>query len=152
MAGRPLKFKSPEELQKKIDAYFDGLVKKQYYKIPVRRNDKNVPGEYDFKPEYDPDGNHVEKMEECPTITGLALWLGSDRSTLIDYESKYGDEFSHTIKGAKARIEYYTEIWDEAPPVKIFKLKNHGWVDKQEIEQNVTGFEVNIGYGTKDQD
>lgn len=70
------------------------------------------------------------------TITGLCLYLGfCDRHSFYDYEKREG--FSHTIKTARLRIETHYEgllqVQSSAGP--IFALKNFGWKDKQEIEQ-----------------
>ncbi len=113
--GRPLKFKTVKELQKKIDEYF------------ATCDEKGKPY----------------------IITGLAYHLDTTRRTLLDYEDR--DEFSHTIKRAKTKIEAYTEEQLYTPKIAngvAFNLKNNfGWRDKTEVEQNITQdkpFEVNI--------
>lgn len=104
--GRPLKFKSAEEMQTIINQYF---AKCDAEKKPY-------------------------------TVSGLAVALDTTRRTLLDYEEK--DEFSHTIKKAKAKIEAYNEemLYNKNIPTTgvIFNLKNnYGWKDKQEIEAEV---------------
>lgn len=74
------------------------------------------------------------------TISGLAYALGTTRRTLLDYQEK--DNYSHTIKKAKSKIEAYNEVMlynKEVPTTGvIFNLKNnYGWKDKQEIEADV---------------
>lgn len=107
--GRPLKFKSVEDLQEKIDAYFNTTG------LQVDKNGK----EY-YKP---------------ITITGLALALDTTRETLMDYQNK--DEYSYTIKKAKLRCENFAEenlFMGKSPTGSIFALKNYGWSDKTEHE------------------
>lgn len=96
----------------------------------------------------------VEKMQEdiekyfaeCDekgkpyTVSGLAYALGTTRRTLLDYQEK--DEYSHTIKKAKTKIELFNEEMlyskDVSTTGVIFNLKNnYGWKDKQEIEAEV---------------
>lgn len=99
--GRPPKYKTPEELQKKIDEYFA-----------------------------------QEKVKI--TISGLVLFLGFDsRKSFYNYESK--DEFLHTIKKARTRVEQHYEehLLDRYSTGAIFALKNFGWKDTQEIDHNV---------------
>jgi hypothetical protein len=93
--GRPPKYKTKEEIQEKIDAYFESC------KGTVR---------------YDDDGNVlIDKFgrpvifDERPlTITGLALALGfNSRQTLLNYQGK--KEFMDTIMRAKAQVEQYAE-------------------------------------------
>lgn len=91
--------------------------------------------------------NDIDKyFEECDekgkpyTVSGLAYALGTNRQTLINYESK--EEFFDTIKGAKARIELFNEEMlynkDVSTTGVIFNLKNnYGWKDKQEIEADI---------------
>jgi predicted transcriptional regulator len=74
------------------------------------------------------------------TVSGLAYALGTTRRTLLDYEEK--DEYTHTIKSAKAKIERFNEEMlyskDVSTTGVIFNLKNnYGWKDKQEIEAEV---------------
>lgn len=75
-----------------------------------------------------------DEDKEPYTITGLALALDTWRSVLCDYEEK--DEFSNTIKKAKARVENYAEkkLYGGNPAGPIFALKNFNWSDKQQLE------------------
>lgn len=101
--GRPLKFKSAEELSEKCAAYFE----------------------------------HRERNKLPLTITGLAVWLDTDRSVLMDYQNR--DEFTNTVKAAKQRCEAYAEeqaFVGKNQAGSIFVLKNHGWRDQQ--HQDVT--------------
>lgn len=86
-----------------------------------------------------------KKNNEPLTITGLALALDTYRDVLMDYQNK--DEFSNTIKRAKQIIEnaYEKRLIQNGRSGDIFALKNFGWVDKQEVEANVTAnIEVDI--------
>lgn len=119
--GRPLKFKSVEELQEKIQAYFD-YCDERVDVVPTK------------------DGKLIEVPNPRPyTVSGLAYFLGTTRRTLIDYEQRE-DEFSHTIRAAKGKIEAFVEesLW--TPKIAsgvMFNLKNNfGWVEKTELEQN----------------
>jgi hypothetical protein len=117
MAGRPLKFQSVEELQAKIDDYFASIELGMYL-------DK------DGVPSYPP-----------VTITGLALHLGCYRETITNYEDR--DEFFHTIKTAKLRVENFAEqqlFKARNPTGAIFALKNYGWDDK-----NITEHQGGLG-------
>lgn len=86
------------------------------------------------------------------TITGLALALDTNRHTLNDYEKR--DEFSHSIKRAKAMVEnsYEIDLKKNGRVGTIFALKNFGWTDKQEVAHTVSsdllvddGFDKAIG-------
>lgn len=133
--GRPLKFKSAKELQKKIDEYFESCFEERWSR-------DNKTGKW--HPVYDRHGNIIRDQVRPFTITGLAVHLGTSRRTLLDYE-EYGDEFAHTIKQAKARIEAYTEQQLYNPEARnmtgiIFNLKNnYGWQDKTEVDNNMSG-------------
>jgi len=113
MAGRPPKYNTVEELQEKIDEYFDLI------KVPEDEKDITVHN------------------DNTPTITGLVLYLGfCDRASFYDYEKI--DEFSHTIKRARLKVENWYEkcvlVGKATGP--IFALKNLGWADKKEIEHS----------------
>lgn len=101
-AGRPLKFKTVEELDEKAGNYFDSTPITQW------------------------------------TITGLALALDTSRETLMNYEHKV--EFFDTIKKYKTKVEYAYELSlrVNGRTGDIFALKNFGWKDKTEIDQNIT--------------
>ncbi len=75
---------------------------------------------------------------EIYTVAGLALALGMDRRTLLNYEKN--DEFIPTVKRAKLRIEQFVEEMlylgkNAAGP--IFNLKNNfGYEDamRQDVQ------------------
>lgn len=71
------------------------------------------------------------------TITGVALALGFEsRQSFYDYEER--DGFSYIIKQARLRVENGYEITLRSASVtgSIFALKNMGWKDKTEVDQN----------------
>lgn len=75
-AGRPPKYKSQEEIEEKIDAYF-----------------KECEGELltddEGQPVLNKWGNPVIINQRPPTVTGLALALGfSTRLSLLNYQGK----------------------------------------------------------------
>ena len=120
--GRPPKYKSREEIEKKIDDYF----KKCEGEIL-----KNDEGEVVFNKF----GNPVVTNRRPPTITGLALALGfTSRQALLNYQAK--KEFVDTITRAKSRVEAYTEerLFDrDGSNGAQFSLRNNfkGWNEKQ---------------------
>lgn len=74
------------------------------------------------------------KLPRPYTVTGLAVWLGTSRRTLLNYECR--EEFFHTIEAARQRIEAYAEerLFDPKVPthgVKFSLSNNHdGWTEK----------------------
>ena len=146
--GRPLKFQSVEELEAKISNYFydcDPHVVEVTEWVNARHTDgslkKDVNGQ-NFLVEV----THKIMTQQQPyTITGLALALGTTRRTLLDYE-EINDEFSHTIKAAKTRIENFNEqmLFGSSPTGIIFNLKNnYGWKDKTETDITTNGDSLN---------
>lgn len=73
------------------------------------------------------------------TITGLAIALDlSSRKEVMDYQGR--PEFSHAIKKAKLKCEWYAEkeaMLKSNPGGPIFCLKNYGWKDTQTIDLNM---------------
>jgi hypothetical protein len=129
-------FKTPEELQAKVDEYFE-----------------YVKGEFVDVSDLDPDNLSPIKWIRLPepvAITALALFLGFDsRQSLYDYQEK--PLFSCVIKRARARVEaaYEKNLSGNSPTGSIFALKNMGWRDKVETElsgnvtvKQITGMEV----------
>lgn len=120
--GRPPLFKSPQEMEIKIEDYFNNCPDTR--SVMFEGKEIKIP---------------------CPTISGLALFLGFvDRYSMYDYEKK--PEFTNTIKRARAHI---TKIYEQlthtgACTGAIFMLKNYGYTDKTEIEH--TG-DLILGYG-----
>ena len=146
--GRPLKFKTVKELQEKVDAYFESCFKPTYTKRLTddynTRNKKLSPKEnpteqdWEWVAELDHEGNQIYEQIKPFTVTGLALFLGTSRETLLNYENN--DKFFDTVKEAKAKIQEYAEEYlfsGKNQTSAIFNLKNNwGWVDKNETDIN----------------
>ncbi len=75
-------------------------------------------------------------IEDKPTLSGLAYFIGIDRETLYNYKKK--DKFFGIVKKARDHIEYIYEqrlLYSDKPTGVIFALKNMNWTDRQEIQQ-----------------
>lgn len=110
--GKPPVFKTAQDLEDTISEYFDGK-----------------------GPQYDDDGEFTHY--DCPTVTGLALYLGfCSRQSLFDYGQKA--EYSYIIQRARACIEnhYENSLNGKSSTGAIFALKNMGWADRTEITHN----------------
>lgn len=127
-AGRPPKYKSAEEIQEKIDQYFEECKGKPL----LDACGKQI---------YNKLGYPVIIGDKPPTITGLALALGfTSRQALLNYQGK--KEFVDTITRAKARVEQYTEerLFDkEGSSGAQFSLRNNfkGWNDLEEKKMDI---------------
>lgn len=120
--GRPLKYKTVEELQEAIDWYFDP---------------ENEDGAYD-----DVGGAKLY----CPTMAGLARSLGLSRQGLLNYANK--DQFLDALKEARARVEEALEkrLYGQSVTGVIFNLKNNfGWKDKSEHDVTTGGDKIGAG-------
>lgn len=120
--GRPLKYKTVEELQAKIDQYFEDC---DNFMLKT----------------YDGEGKEVFKHQPKPyTITGLALALNMARQDLLNYQNR--EPFEAVVTHAKLRCENYAEqqlFTNRNTAGVIFNLKNnYGYKDKQDIEAEVT--------------
>lgn len=118
------------------------------YSYIKKENGKNATG----RPEKFLNPKELERrgmgyIDDCRTskipitITGLCLWLGTTRDTLMEYQRK--QEFSDTIKRLKLYAENYAEEYLYNPNGRavvgaIFALKNFGWSDKLQIETRST--------------
>ena len=139
--GRPPMYKTKEEIQEKIDAYFKDC-------------NGEIVTDADGNPMIDKYGNVVRIGVRPLTITGLALALGfNSRQALLNYQGKA--EFNYTITRAKAKVEQYAEerLYDKdgANGAK-FSLSNNfeGWREKQQIEASVDS-EVTINIELSDE-
>lgn len=84
--------------------------------------------------------DRVAMLREVPTITGLAVYLDTDRKTLYNYRSK--DDFFPTIKRALAKCEAAIEqramLGGINATMAIFSLKNnYGWVDQTQVDNKI---------------
>ena len=129
--GRPLKFKSPEELEKKIRAYFKSCweQKLDMFGNPIFVKDKRGR-KTDTK---------VMKQARPYTLSGLAVYLDCDRELLSDWgKDRRKDKFYRTIKRSRDVIQGYSEDFlysGKNPTGAIFGLKNNwGWKDKTETD------------------
>ena len=129
-SGKPKTWRTVEELQKDIDAYFiwcDNNPMKQYHNSQIDPKTKK------------PLVFHIERPY---TIEGLCVYLECDRDTLLNYQKAPGyEEFFGAIKKAKAKIQQNKVergLTGTAPSaVTIFDLKNnHGYKDKTETDVN----------------
>ena len=160
--GRPLKFATVEELEKRIEAYFRDcdreedtrvfahgkeLLEKLPY-IDEKTNKRRVRNRIvcdRCRRDFSDTGCRLVsgslKLRKPYTITGLAVALDTSRQTLLNYEIR--PEFFDTIKRAKQRIEYFAEesLFDRDRPTKgvIFSLSNNseGWADRMETKVTV---------------
>lgn len=126
--GRPAAYKTVEEMQTRIDEYFNAC-DGEYIKD---EEDNLMTDKY---------GHPVKTKPRPYTITGLALALGfTGRQALLNYEDK--PEFIDTIRKAKARVEQYAEerLFDrDGANGAKFNLSNNfkGWAEKQQVDSNV---------------
>lgn len=138
--GRPLKFKTVEDLERQISDYFESCFEDVWEKVPVYDDDGKTVFRWEWVQEFDRLGRPVKKQVRPFTITGLALHLDTSRETLINYESR--EQYFDAIKRAKARCENYLEegtlTGDIPAAAGIFGLKNFGWRDRQEHDVNMT--------------
>lgn len=127
--GHPPKYKTANEMQKVIDAYFTECEGN----IVVDEEGHAITDKY---------GVPVKVGCRPLTITGLALALGfTSRQALLNYEAK--DEFVDTITRAKAKVEQYAEerLFDkDGCNGAKFNLSNNfsGWSERQQIDNNIS--------------
>jgi len=126
--GRPPKYKTAKELETKIDEYFEKGV--AIRKIKVGEEIIEIPN---------------------PTLCGLTLYLGfADKGEI--YKLEQDPRFSHLIKRARTFIEkdYEEALRGQNVTGAIFWLKNAGWKDKTEIDNNIKITEYRIEFGNQE--
>lgn len=126
-------FGTPEEMAKKADEYFI-YINGEYTDISTDIDVFDKKGNYvktTTKVE-----RHYERPPEPPTLTGLVLYLGfSGRKQLGMYEMK--PLFKECIATIRTRIEYEYEkrLHTQAVVGAIFALKQMGWDDNQQTDE-----------------
>lgn len=124
--GRPMKYKTVQELNDAINRYFancDAATKQKVVVVDGEPKLVNAPNPIPY------------------TIEELAVALGVDRDTLLNYEKdEKNKKFFGTIKEAKDKIlgqKMRLALMKETHPlITIFDLKNnYGYEDKKVIDQ-----------------
>lgn len=93
----PRKFNTPEEMQVKIDEYFEDCEGHPFL-------------DDDGKPMLDKWGNPIILGAKPLTVTGLALALGfTNRNSLLNYQNR-SKKFQEVVERAKLKIENYAEM------------------------------------------
>lgn len=124
--GRPLTYKTVEELQAAIDQYFEDC------------RGEIVCDDYG-EPKLTKWGQPIVMGAKPITVTGLALAIGlRSRQALLNYEGR--KQFNDAILCAKLRCQEYAEsrLFDRDGAMGAkFSLSNNfeGWSERQTIEQ-----------------
>jgi hypothetical protein len=123
--GRPPKYKTVEELEARIEDYFESC----WVDKVTETTDKD--GAITM--------STVRYQTRPYTVTGLALHLNMTREGLLFYEDK-NQEFADAITRAKMRCHMFAEeslFTAKNSNGPAFSLKNNfGWKDRQEVEQS----------------
>lgn len=128
-SGRPPRYKTVEEMQEKIDQYFEACEGKLML-------------DEDGEPTLDKYGNEIYIGRKPPTVTGLALALGfNTRQALLNYQAKKA--FVDTVTRAKSRIEEYAEM-------RLFDRDGVNGA-KFSLTYNFKGWQGNAGTTEQDQ-
>jgi hypothetical protein len=125
--GRPLQYKTVEELQSAIDDYFDYC-------------DNRI------KQIHTKEGETVAITHPAPyTMSGLARRLGLSRQALSEYSHR--EQFGDAIKAAREKVQedIETRLMETSNQSgAIFNLKNNfGWKDKTETDITTGGDKLN---------
>jgi len=129
--GRPLLFKSVEELDQRINEYFESRAPHVVKRL-VKRT-KSDGGSFWAEDE-------VMSEQRPVTITGLAVYLRTSRRVLLAYKER--EEFLPSIERALARCEEYgeTQLYEgNANGAKFSLQNNYGWVEKI-VQEHEGGF------------
>lgn len=128
-AGRPKKY-TKRGLEKAVKGYFDSISRK------VRALDDGGEAVYNDAGE----SIWVTEYIRPPTVGGLCLYLGIDRSTWQNYADRsLHPEFQEITAYARIRMEAYLEeqliTREKNVQGLIFNLQNnYGWREKREVE------------------
>lgn len=144
--GRPPMWTSVKDLEQRIEDYFrscwaPAMTKKRKPGAEKLKASELTEDDYEWVQKTDWKGDLVWRRIRPYSVTGLALFLGTNRQTLINYEKK--DKFFDAIKRAKLVIENYvdeaTTSGDIQPAPGIFNLKNNfNWTEEQTVKHDAT--------------
>lgn len=152
-AGRPLKYKTVEELEKIIRLYFrecdPHFIKETFYEYHEEK------GKIDYSKPPTKQKQLVRTEQQPYTMAGLARRLGLSRQGLMEYKAK--NEFSDTIKAARAKVEEFNErllLSGKYATGAIFNLKvNFGYrenIEENPPPENPIQFINNVNVGDKE--
>ncbi len=124
--GRPPKYENVEQLEEKINEYFNEGVKVRTVLIGKAPNQTTI-------------------KIEVPTITGLTFYLGFEsRNSFYAYGKK--QEFKYIVKRARLFVEceYEEQLQHGNTTGAIFALKNMGWKDRMEydVKTQIKGIKI----------
>ena len=135
MAGRKMKFPTPESMQEAIDKYFEECKGE----ILTDNNGNTLYNKY---------GEPIYVGAKPLTVTGLALALGfTSRQALLNYQGR--GKYKEIVEAAKLRIENYAEMrlydkdgWNGAK----FNLQNNfrHWDAEKAAQDDKKGPAINI--------
>ena len=134
LGGRPMKFQSPEELQSKIDSYFDYCESRTKKEVVKTRDYYEV----------------IDLPDPIPyTVYGLADFLDCDADTLLNYQTR--DAFSVIIARAKHKIltnKVVRGLDGKSNPAitKLLLGYNYGIVEPKGETQDDKNININIQY------
>ena len=132
-----ISYKAPA-MREEIVLKEDGSPELDYYGHPKRRYVQIVTS--------DGQAAEITKWTEQPSVAGLCIWLGINRSTLMRYGTYDPDrpqsaELCEIVQAAKARIEAYLsqklEEKGAANGTKFSLSHNFGWGKDDQEEKNV---------------
>lgn len=129
--GRPLKFETPDSLDRAINAYFDMCdphTQRRVVDCGINEKGETIWREREVMTEQQP-----------YTVSGLARSLGVSRQTLLNYRER--PEFLDSIEDAKGRCEEFAESQLFGPAangakfnlINNYRGKYQQWADKQEV-------------------
>jgi len=124
--------------KKYTDKTFEEAVERYFHSISGMREARNGLGQPILNDEGAP--IYVRVYAVPPTISGLCLFLGIDRSTWQNYgDTESEPKKAAVVRSARARIEAYLEeqllTREKSVQGIIFNLQNnYGWKNKTEVE------------------
>ena len=134
LGGRPMKFQSPEELESKIDSYFDYCESRTKKEVVKTRDYYEV----------------IDLPDPIPyTVYGLADFLDCDADTLLNYQTR--DTFSVLIARAKSKIltnkvERGLDGKSNPQMTKLLLGHNYGIIEPKAETQDDKNININIQY------